>query len=77
MNPKGTHTRYVVLVADVLVEQAVADLPGKDGRALALVVGDAHHLFFVWFCLEFILVEYNCILWMSLVWTLTLKLTWL
>ncbi len=39
------HTRYVVLRADVLVEEAIADLPGEYRRTLALVAGDAvHHI---------------------------------
>ena len=37
------HARYVVLVADELVEQSVAYLPGEYWRTLALVRGDFVH----------------------------------
>ena len=35
-----THARDVVVVGDALGEEPVADLPGEDGGALPLVVGD-------------------------------------
>lgn len=35
-----THAWYVVVGADALRKQPVADLPGKNGRALPLELGD-------------------------------------
>lgn len=35
-----THAGDGVVVADGLLEQAIADLPREDGRALAFVFGD-------------------------------------
>lgn len=38
-----THARDVVVGADALRQQPVPDLPGKDGRALTLELGDFTH----------------------------------
>ncbi len=38
-----THAGHVVVGADSVREEPVPDLPGEDGRALALVLGDALH----------------------------------
>lgn len=40
-----TYTGHIFLGADVLVDQPVPDLPGKDGRAFPLVLGNLlHHI---------------------------------
>lgn len=38
-----THARYVVVAAHPFGQQPVPDLPGEDGRTLALIVGDLVH----------------------------------
>ena len=41
----ATYTRYVILVAAALRQESVPDLPGEDGGALALVMGNlGHHI---------------------------------
>lgn len=40
MPRNNTYRRDGVVVADAFGEEPVADLPSKDGRAFALVVGD-------------------------------------
>ena len=39
----GTDRRYAVLVADAVLEQAIADLPSKDARIFLLVLFDLRH----------------------------------
>ena len=38
-----THAGHVVVAADAVREEPIPDLPGKDGGALPLILGDALH----------------------------------
>lgn len=40
MRISATYARYVVVGADALLQEPIADLPGEDGGALPLVGGD-------------------------------------
>lgn len=40
---KKTHARNVVVVADGLLKEAVANFPGKDGRTFAFKLGNLGH----------------------------------
>ena len=39
----STHTWYVVVGADAVGQEAIPDLPGEDGGALSLVLGNSGH----------------------------------